>query len=85
MAGPVARHLLEVLDQVGADGLASLAAGFELDAEVLRHLQRDPLVPSELLEDQWPGSTLRERYEAFDTDYRRRLAEAHRSLSATSS
>lgn len=79
-----ARHLLDVLDAVVTDGLGSLAAGFELDAEVLRHLQRDPLIPAALLERDWPGTLLRQRYEVFDADYRRRLAEAHRALSATS-
>jgi phenylacetic acid degradation operon negative regulatory protein len=80
-----ARHLLGVLDAVLPAGTDSLAAGFELDAEVLRHLQRDPLIPQALLDADWPGALLRERYEAFDADYRRRLAEAHREVSATSS
>jgi phenylacetic acid degradation operon negative regulatory protein len=79
-----ARHLLGVLDAVATDGADSLATGFELDAEVLRHLQRDPLVPEVLLDGDWPGAQLRARYEAFDADYRRRLAAAHRTLAASS-
>jgi phenylacetic acid degradation operon negative regulatory protein len=65
---------------LGDDG--ALAAGFERDAEVLRHLQRDPLLPAELLPRRWPGDALRAAYESFDAEYRTLLAASHRSAAA---
>jgi phenylacetic acid degradation operon negative regulatory protein len=44
----------------------SLTDAFVLNASVLRHLQADPLLPTELLPPTWPGASLRARYEAFD-------------------
>jgi phenylacetic acid degradation operon negative regulatory protein len=79
-----ARALCDVLDRVQLGGMGSLSAGFELDADVLRHLQRDPLIPAELLGPSWVGGELRERYEAFDAGYRRALADAHRSFASAS-
>jgi phenylacetic acid degradation operon negative regulatory protein len=34
-------------------------------AAIVRHLTRDPLLPTELLPDDWPGGALRETYGAF--------------------
>ena len=34
-------------------------------ATIVRHLTRDPLLPAELLPADWPGTALRETYEAF--------------------
>jgi phenylacetic acid degradation operon negative regulatory protein len=48
---------------------SALTSGFVLNASVLRHLQADPLLPYELLPKQWPGETLRSRYEAFDAAF----------------
>jgi phenylacetic acid degradation operon negative regulatory protein len=79
-----AAQLCEDLDAVGLDGPRALADGFERDAEVLRHLQRDPLVPHELLPSDWPGAMLRERFDAFDGAYRDLLGAAHRSIAAAS-
>ncbi len=50
-----------------------LAPGFVLSAEVLRHLQADPLLPTELLPSAWPGATLRVAYDRWDRRYRRVL------------
>ena len=47
-----------------------LAAGFLLSATVLRHLQADPLLPAELLPDDWPGPALRDAYESFDATFK---------------
>lgn len=77
------RRLCAVLDRAGRNGSGSLVDGFELSAEVLRHLQRDPLVPRELLDATWSGDELRERYEVFDARYRAQLADAHRRASAS--
>jgi phenylacetic acid degradation operon negative regulatory protein len=78
-------HLCQVLDRLERGALHSLADGFELNAEVLRHLQRDPLVPRELLGGAWPGHELREHYERFDARYRAQLADAHRAARASTS
>jgi phenylacetic acid degradation operon negative regulatory protein len=75
-------QLCEDLDAVGLDGPRALADGFERNAEVLRHLQRDPLVPHELLAADWPGTALRERFDAFDAAYRDLLGAAHRRIAA---
>jgi phenylacetic acid degradation operon negative regulatory protein len=77
-----ARSLVSSLDQLGdlsPDGPDRLADGFELSAAVLRHLQSDPLLPTVLLPDGWPGGLLRERYRGWDTGYRRTLTHWSRS------
>ncbi|MEU4546343.1 PaaX family transcriptional regulator C-terminal domain-containing protein [Nonomuraea dietziae] len=63
-----ARRLERALGQ--AEGLAE---GFLVSAAVLRHLLADPLLPAELLPEDWPGARLRARYDDFDRDYRRAL------------
>jgi phenylacetic acid degradation operon negative regulatory protein len=49
---------------------SELADGFVLSADILRHLQADPLLPAELLPDGWPGSALRAEYDRYDAAYR---------------
>lgn len=59
-----------------------LAEGFVLSAAVLRHLQRDPLLPAPLLSADWPGAALRADYDRYDTAYRAVLSAwfaGHRS------
>ena len=85
------RVALEALASVGSagpagpasDAPAGLADGFVLSAAVLRHLLSDPLLPEELLPPDWPGADLRERYEAFDAEYRARLRDYTRASAAT--
>ena len=43
-----------------------LASSFARNAEVLRHLLADPLLPIELLPPHWPGAELRSTFERFD-------------------
>ena len=52
--------LLEYADRAGTarDRLTAFAT-------IVRHLTRDPLLPVELLPADWPGTALRETYEAF--------------------
>lgn len=47
-----------------------LAPGFVLSADVLRHLQADPLLPPQLLPPDWPGEALRRTYADWDRAYR---------------
>jgi phenylacetic acid degradation operon negative regulatory protein len=55
-----------------------LAPGFVLSAAVLRHFQADPLLPAELLPEDWPGDALRHEYDAWDAAYRQVLIGYHR-------
>jgi phenylacetic acid degradation operon negative regulatory protein len=47
-----------------------LRDGFVLSAAVLRHLLADPLLPAELVADDWPGDELRVRYEGYDAVFK---------------
>jgi phenylacetic acid degradation operon negative regulatory protein len=47
----------------------TIAERFTLAAAVLRHLLRDPLLPSALLPPGWPGPALRSDYERFEKDF----------------
>jgi phenylacetic acid degradation operon negative regulatory protein len=60
---------------------ASLSTGFELAAEVLRHLVADPLLPVELCPAGWPAKSLRAGYDEYDAAYRGRLSAFFRTRS----
>ena len=65
-----AENLRQRLEDDPTRGPDDLAPGFTLSAAVLRHLQSDPLLPTELLPDRWPGPALRDAYGAWDRHYR---------------
>jgi phenylacetic acid degradation operon negative regulatory protein len=65
------RDLLGALEE--ADDLPDR---FMLAAAVLRHFLADPLLPDALLPPDWPGTTLRTRYEEFDKAFQS-LLRAH--------
>jgi len=65
----------DLREELAASGEPHLAAGFVLSAAVLRHFQADPLLPPELLPDDWPGPALREDYAAWDRAYRALLRD----------
>ena len=67
------------LGALAPDGPEALAPGFELSAAVLRHLQADPLLPAELLPEDWPGGHLRATYDGWDARYRATLREWSRA------
>ena len=48
----------------------ALAPGFELAAAVLRHLVADPLLPDDLVPDDWPAAALRADHRDYDREYR---------------
>ncbi len=77
-----ADRLVDRLDRLPTRGPEDLAPGFELSATVLRHLQSDPLLPSELLPADWPGPALRRTYDTWDRRYRRVLARWGRGTDA---
>ncbi len=68
-----AGQLLRGLGALAPDGPEALAPGFELSATVLRHLQADPLLPVELLPEDWLGTRLRTTYDDWDARYRATL------------
>lgn len=59
-----------LLPRLEAEDHQALAPGFVLSAAVLRHLQADPLLPPDLLPEDWLGAELRTRYDRYDTAYR---------------
>jgi len=59
-----------LLDPLVAGDRQVLAEGFVVSADVLRHLQSDPLLPRELLPPDWPGGPLRAEYDRYDDAYR---------------
>jgi phenylacetic acid degradation operon negative regulatory protein len=71
-----ARRLTRALrDEVEADveGVADFAYWFGLSVAVVRHLQLDPLLPDELIPEQWPGQELRDAYRHVNEVFRQRL------------
>lgn len=74
-----AQRLVDRLEALVPDGPDALAPGFELSAAVLRQLQADPLLPTDLLPAGWPGATLREIYDVWDARYRATLQEWSRA------
>ncbi|GAB3299765.1 PaaX domain-containing protein, C- domain protein [Epidermidibacterium keratini] len=65
-----ARALLSAMDESLA-----LPDAFAVSAAVLRHLMVDPLLPAELLDNDWPGAELRTTYASFDSRFRAELEE----------
>jgi phenylacetic acid degradation operon negative regulatory protein len=59
-----------LLGGLEAGDTAGLADGFVVSAAVLRQLQADPLLPTELLPATWPGDALRAEYDRYDAAYR---------------
>jgi phenylacetic acid degradation operon negative regulatory protein len=55
------------------DSTESFTYEFAVSIAVVRHLQRDPLLPVELIGDHWPGGTLRNTYRRFDDAFKRRV------------
>lgn len=70
-----ARHLLAELGRfeprLEAGDSDALAPGFVAAAAVLRHLLADPVLPADLVDDQWPGDDLRTTYERYLTVFQR--------------
>jgi phenylacetic acid degradation operon negative regulatory protein len=63
---------------VGDDADADFTYQFGLSVAVVRHLQRDPLLPVELVPQEWPGQDLRSAYRRFDEAFKKRLSRALR-------
>lgn len=65
-----ARRLIDEMgrwqDALDVGDTAALAPAFIVDATVIRHLTADPLLPGDLLPDDWPGAAFRRAFRAFD-------------------
>jgi phenylacetic acid degradation operon negative regulatory protein len=76
-----ARRLTSALrDEVDAEavGVEDFAYWFGLSVTVVRHLQLDPLLPTELIPHDWPGEGLRGSYRRFNDVFQRRLSTTFR-------
>lgn len=62
--------LVPLTTRLEARDTDALAPSFELSAAVLRHLVADPLLPAELLPEDWPGERLRVQYERTDAAFK---------------
>lgn len=72
-----ARRLTRALrDEVEAEaaGVADFAYWFGLSVAVVRHLQLDPLLPDELIPEEWPGQELRSTYRHVNEVFQHSLA-----------
>jgi phenylacetic acid degradation operon negative regulatory protein len=56
----------ELLDEMSS--AADVPGQFVIAAAMVRHLLTDPVLPNELLPDDWPGAALREAYNTFATE-----------------
>lgn len=72
-ASELREEMRRLFGRLERDDTAALADGFVTSAAVLRLLQADPLLPSDLLPKRWPGSEVRTEYDAYDAAYRRVL------------
>jgi phenylacetic acid degradation operon negative regulatory protein len=54
----------------------TLSYQFTLSIAVVSHLERDPLLPPELLPPDWPAEELRIAYRGFDTHFQRTMNDA---------
>jgi phenylacetic acid degradation operon negative regulatory protein len=70
----LATHLRDGLAPLAAGDERALAEGFVAGAAALVHLRADPLLPLELLPDDWPGDDLRAAY----LDYQPAFGDATR-------
>lgn len=71
--------LAELVGPLEAGDVGALADGFVLAASVLRHLLHDPLLPTPLLPDGWPGAALRADYDRYDAAFRQLLRAWYRA------
>jgi phenylacetic acid degradation operon negative regulatory protein len=56
----------ELLDEMSS--AADVPGQFVIAAAMVRHLLTDPVLPGELLPDDWPGAALRQAYNTFATE-----------------
>ncbi|WP_205844169.1 PaaX family transcriptional regulator C-terminal domain-containing protein [Mycolicibacterium sp. GF69] len=67
-----------LLDEI--DSAADVPGRFVAAAAIVRHLLTDPVLPEELLPDDWPGAALRRAYNDFAAELSARRAGPESSL-----
>jgi phenylacetic acid degradation operon negative regulatory protein len=74
------RYTVAMRDEldIEAAGTEDFTYQFALSIAVVRHLELDPLLPTELIPRQWPRHDLRSTYRRFDEVFKRRLNNAFR-------
>jgi phenylacetic acid degradation operon negative regulatory protein len=72
------RLMVAVRDELDTEAVAAddFTYRFGLSVAVVRHLQLDPLLPAELIPQEWPGQDLRSAYRRFDEMFKQRLSSA---------
>jgi phenylacetic acid degradation operon negative regulatory protein len=60
----------ELLDALETGDNDALPPGFVVSAAVLRHFVADPLLPAELVPNDWPGAALRRDYDRYDRAFK---------------
>ena len=67
-------------DEIDTEAVAAddFTYQFALSVAVVRHLQLDPLLPAELIPEEWPGHDLRSTYQRFHVVFNQRLNESFR-------
>jgi phenylacetic acid degradation operon negative regulatory protein len=76
-----ARRFTQVMrDEIDTEAVEAhdFAYQFALSVAVVRHLQLDPLLPAELIPEEWPGHDLRSTYRRFYALFNQRLNKAFR-------
>jgi len=73
------RRLLEATAALVDPAPRDLADAFTLGARALAHVRADPLLPSELLPEPWPGDALREAYRAYQPAFAAAVRDWFRS------
>ena len=65
-------------DEIDTEAVAAddFTYQFALSVAVVRHLQLDPLLPDELIPEEWPGHDLRSTYRRFHSVFNQRLSRA---------
>lgn len=80
----VARELLDEMSttapRLAAGEADALAETFVIAAATTRHLTLDPLLPHELLPDDWPGDELRGTYDSYQSDFAATWRRWYRAL-----
>lgn len=76
-AGALLDEVAPLQDRLDAHDASALAPSFVTAAATLRHLQADPLLPTDLLPRDWPGVELRAAHERFEAAFRRVLRAWH--------
>jgi phenylacetic acid degradation operon negative regulatory protein len=71
-----ARRLIAAMQaelEIDADGADDSVYQFALSVAAVRHLELDPLLPTELIPSDWPAHALRDSYRRFDVMFKRWL------------